>query len=255
MLIRLNGETYSKSKKKFVQFDHNHLMIFEALMDHGGRYRKYVDKQQKFRYSEHFGLVDFNNLKVDKLIVSARTARQDRDDTEILLPIDPDTTPDYEYMFHTHPPTPHEGARANMGVLYEFPSVSDIFHFIHHYNNGKTQGSIVVAPEGIYVIRSLSEGPINYNNENKIYTELVKNFTEIQRKAIQVYFDSKNETIDKEVFFSKIAQDQSYINEYVRAIQKWLPITIDYFPRTHNKSLDRWVFGSMKVPVEVVEKH
>ena len=51
-----------------------------------------------------------------------------REDEDILLPIDLPDIKDYEYIFHTHSPTPFPGSRAVDGVLYEFPSISDIYH-------------------------------------------------------------------------------------------------------------------------------
>ena len=40
----------------------------------------------------------------------------------------------YQYLFHTHPPTPKPGGRAGEGIVYEFPSIGDILHFIDHFN-------------------------------------------------------------------------------------------------------------------------
>ena len=57
-------------------------------------------------------------------------------------------------MFHTHPPTPFPGSRVVDGILYEFPSISDIYHFADHFNAGETQGSLIIAPEGMYIIRA-----------------------------------------------------------------------------------------------------
>ena len=62
---------------------------------------------------------------------------------------------DFEYMFHTHPATPYPGARINEGILYEFPSVSDLFHLIDHHNDGITQGSMIITPEGMYIIKCI----------------------------------------------------------------------------------------------------
>ena len=59
----------------------------------------------------------------------------------------------YEYIFHTHPPTPRPGGRVNVGIVYELPSIGDVLHFIDHFNDGKISGSIVITSEGIYNIR------------------------------------------------------------------------------------------------------
>ena len=44
--------------------------------------------------------------------------------------------------------------------------VFDIFHFIEHHNQGKTQGSIIIAPEGLYIIKCINSNlKINIKNE------------------------------------------------------------------------------------------
>ena len=105
----------------------------------------------------NISLLDFNNSGLEKIIISGNTSRVDANDDVIFLPKNMIDAFDYEYIFHTHPPTPKQGARANVGILYEFPSISDLFHFMDHYNEGKTQGSIVIAPEGMYIIRKKEE--------------------------------------------------------------------------------------------------
>ena len=70
------------------------------------------------------------------------------------LPGDMPEAYEYSFIFHTHPPEKGgPGSRAPYGILYEFPSSSDLLHFIEHYNNGITIGSLVMTPEGLYNIR------------------------------------------------------------------------------------------------------
>jgi len=98
-------------------------------------------------------LLDFDNNGLEKIIVSGNTNRVDTNDEDIFLPGNMIDMFDYEYIFHTHPSTHGVGGRAKYGILYEFPSMGDIFHFLDHYNEGKTQGSMIIAPEGMFVIR------------------------------------------------------------------------------------------------------
>lgn len=58
-----------------------------------------------------------------------------------------------KYIFHTHPTTPYIGSRFKNGIIYEFPSIMDINHFIEHHNRGELQISMVITPEGLYIIR------------------------------------------------------------------------------------------------------
>jgi hypothetical protein len=154
-VLKLPSVIFKKEKKRLIKISKNQLRILDALMIDGGYDKKYFDKKNKLRFSEHAGLLDFSNNGLDKIVVSGKTERVDRDDHSILLPANMIEAYDYEYIFHTHPPTPRPGGRANVGVLYEFPSISDIFHFMDHYNNGVVQGSIIIAPEGIYIIRCI----------------------------------------------------------------------------------------------------
>jgi hypothetical protein len=157
---------------------------------------------------------------------------------------------EYEYMFHTHPPTPKEGYRAKQGIVYEFPSISDIFHFVEHYNNGHIQGSIVIAPEGAYIIKTTGIGvddKIIFNNEDKIFRELENIQFEIQNKALDKY----GRNIKSETFYNKVAQDKSYIKEFNKHLKKY-NIKILYKSRSLNKK-NQWVIDSLHIRVNPIE--
>ena len=95
---------------------------------------------------------------------------------------------DFEYIFHTHPSTPIAGARVKEGILYEFPSIPDLEQFIDHYNNGVTQGSIIFAPEGLYIIKCIDNTKkIIIKKERKVFNYILKKFYEIQDSAIYKY--------------------------------------------------------------------
>ena len=57
---------------------------------------------------------------------------------------------DYEFIFHTHPKTYNS---INDKIVYEFPSFSDLLNFKDNFNDGYTQGSLIVCPEGVYIIK------------------------------------------------------------------------------------------------------
>ena len=46
--------------------------------------KKYIDKSSNLRFSEHFGLLDFNKTRLEKIIISAKTNREDKDDLDTL---------------------------------------------------------------------------------------------------------------------------------------------------------------------------
>ena len=222
-----NKYKFVGQKKVFV-IERNDLLILDALM-HDGSQQKY--RHHKYlRYSEHGGLLDFDNNGLERIIVSTRK-ETDKMDKEIFFPILPDDTDDYEFIYHTHPPTPTPGARAKVGVVYEIPSLPDIETFILSYVEGIVQGSIIVAPEGFYVIRALKK-KLNYKQYNldKMYDEI----TYINYKYAKKY----NFHITPEIFYKKIITDTKVPTMLRKLIKKYTnnEITIDFFKRKKDSS-------------------
>lgn len=248
-IINIPAISYTKHKKKYIKLNTNQIHILDALYEHGGFEKKYLDKNKNYRYSEHSGLLDFNLHGLEKVIVSAIEQRHDKYDDDILLPQNIADAYDYEYIFHTHPPTPYPGARAEEGVLYEMPSINDIFHFIEHYNNGMTQGSIIIAPEGMYIIRKkiIDDKKIHLENYNATHKRLTSLYSNIQKEAISEY----GTDINIELFYNNIAQNIKYIKKFNNILNTY-DINIDYKPRQLDKS-GRWVIKSVYLPVYVIE--
>jgi len=250
--MKLFGKLVSRSnKKKYIKIKRNQLLLLDALLTDGGYNKKYIDKSNNVRYSEHSGHLGLNNSTIDRIIVSAKTSREDKDDNDILLPYNLPDTYDYEYFFHTHPPTPTVGGRAKDGVLYEFPSISDIFHFIDHYNTGKTIGSIVVTAEGIYIIypRDLSKKKINYDIEieNEIFERMEDENTKIQEKAITKYGINFTE----EYFYSTIATDTTFLKMYNTLINDYLDnqLKVIIKHRSKDKLTNKWIIKDLYLPI------
>lgn len=251
VIAKINGINIVKSpKKRYLKIDRNQMLIMDALMEHGGkRVYNLGENKKAYKYSEHAGLLDFNNSGLEKIIVSANTNRVDKDDRTIFLPKDLPESFDYEYIFHTHPPTPKPGGRAKeFGLIYEFPSISDIFHFMDHYNKGRVQGSIVIAPEGLYVIRKseTDDKPIIINEDN-FYRDTQKIMNKCWEESMEEYGDS----FTTQTFYSKIAQDKSYINSINEIINQY-KIHIDYFPRIKGPN-NKWIIDSIRLPVYSIE--
>jgi len=246
---RIRGTVYEKFSKKYLKVTRNQIMIFDALMEHGG-YKKYVDNKDKsiLRYSEHSGLLDFNNSGLEKVTVSANTDRVDKADSDIYMPKNMIEMLDYEYVFHTHPPTHGIGGRVSEGILYEFPSISDVFHFMDHYNDGNVQGSIVMTPEGMYILRKtkFDNKPIKMN-ENSFYRQANRIMWDMQDKAIEKY----GRRFDKDTFYNKIAQDTYYIDQ-LNKVYNTFGIQIDFYPRIKDV-LGNWVIDTIYLPIYVVE--
>lgn len=255
-IVKLNSHIYRVEDKKYFKLERNQIMIIDALMSHGGYTKKYLgvgkDKKPVYRYSEHAGLLDFDKLGLEKIIVSGKTKRVDHGDDDIFLPENMSDAFDYEYMFHTHPPTPIPGGRAKEGVLYEIPSVGDILHFIDHFNSGRTQGSIVVAPEGLYNIRKLDfdREKINFDKEkeNAFYKKILHEQRKLQDKAIKKF----GVKFTQETFYKKIAQDTEFIEDFNKVLNEY-GIQVDYFPRIKDET-GNWTIDTIHLPVYVTEK-
>lgn len=225
-----------RDNKEYVMIEKNQMLILDALMIHGGYVKRYPDENIKtVRYSEHAGALDFQENILTKIIVSGMTKRVDVEDNEIYMPLGMDDISEYEYIFHTHPPTPHPGGRAKGGVLYELPSIGDIFNFIENYNTGNVIGSLIVTAEGLYNIRKYVEdkddGGLIKVDDDKLYETYENIFANVQRDAIRKYGVSF--TTGK--FYSVIAQDTSYIERFNDKMKKF-QIFVDYYPRVEGEN-------------------
>lgn len=229
----------------FIKINKNQLLILDALLKHGGYTKKYIDINNKLitRYSEHAGLLDFNMNILEKIVIAGNTTRVDRGDNEIFLPINLKNYKEYEYIFHTHPPTPKPGGRVSIGILYEFPSMGDILHFIDSFNGGKVCGSLVVTSEGLYNIRKIN---LDHNkidiNEDMMFKEFNDNFHKIQKK----YIDKYGINFTTNTFYKKISQDLEPIQLINKILNKYL-IHIDYYPRIKHKN--NWILNIVYLPI------
>lgn len=236
--LALKGSYYGK----FVKINKKQLNILDALMIHGGYNKKYTTDNEA-KYSEHAGALDFDGLILTRIIVSGNMERIDDDDEDIYLPIDLHNLQEYEYIFHSHPPTPRPGGRASEGILYEVPSIGDIFHFIENHNNGNIIGSLVVASEGLYCIRNLDINSKNISiNDNALFKAYNAAFNEIQDNSIDKY----GTKFSVRKFYTKIAQDTQWIDQMNRTLNKF-NVHIDYYPRKKDIN-NEWILDTVFLP-------
>lgn len=245
--LNLKGRiSTNSSSTSFLKLDRNQIMILDALMRHGGYNKKYYDTNNKniVRYSEHAGFLDVRNKIVHNIIVSGNTLRIDRGDEEIFLPVNTPDAFNYEYIFHTHPPTPKPGGRAKEGILYEFPSLGDIFHFIDHYNDGKVLGSLVMTSEGLYNIRKAKNSKTKIQiNEEEFYVTMKNVFRGLQKEALEKH-GNKFSTYQ---FYSTISQDKSFIKKANDVLKKY-NLTIDFFQREKDFK-GSWIVDTIYIPL------
>ena len=232
--------------KKFIKINRNQLLIVDALLEHGGYSKKYSDLNNKniFRYSEHSGLFDFNSNKLQKILVLGNTNRVDKGDDEIFMPNNVSDMYEYEYIFHTHPPTPKPGGRVDEGILYELPSIGDILHFIDHYNDGKISGSIVITSEGLYNIRQKQlNGEKIKIDEDALFLEYNKISRNIQEFGIKKY----GKKFTNNQFYGEIAQDIKIIKKMNEIANKF-DIEIDFVPRIFDNK-ENWIIDTIYLPI------
>jgi hypothetical protein len=229
----------------YIKINKNQMLIFDALLKHGGYTKKYIDLTNSdiLRYSEHTGLLDFKMNLLERVVVAGNTTRVDKGDEEIFLPRDLSDLREYEYIFHTHPPTPKPGGRVTQGILYEVPSIGDILHFIDSFNEGNICGSLVVTAEGLYNIRKkdLNHEKI-FINEDKLFRDYNYIFEKIQDDVIRKY----GTKFTTEKFHNKIAKEQEYFTKFNEILNKYL-IQIDFYPRIKHKS--QWILDKVYLPI------
>lgn len=260
--LKINGTTYIRHAQKYLKVTQNQLKIMDALMNSGGYQKTYQGKkgEKNYKYSEHGGMLDFDDNGLERIIVTARSV-SDSGDNEIYFPSHSNDTFDFEYMFHTHPPTPYPGGRTiRDGVLYEFPSSFDIMTFIEVFNEGKIQGSIVMAPEGMYIIfpyhvkypKKIKQ-PKDEIATEKLRVEIQEKFFEIQEKAIEDYRLENKKNIKGYLnnnFYSLIAQNKKYINLFNKFLHTHY-VHIAYIPR--KKINNNWLVTDVYLPVQSIE--
>ena len=230
---------------KVFTIEKNDLFILDALM-HDGSQQKYSHNQSKLKYSEHGGLLDFDSHGLERIIVTTHK-ESDRSDPDIYFPIISDDIDDYEFMYHTHPPTPTPGSRAKIGIVYEIPSLTDIHTFILTYMEGKTQGSIIVAPEGIYVIRAL----VNKLNAKEYKLEEMYNEMIYMNYKIA---EKNNFFISPESYYKNIITNTKIPKKIKELIKKYTnnEITIDFFKRKKDKN-GNWIVNKLLLLVRPKE--
>ena len=241
----------------------NSLNIIDGLYEDGS-YKKYIDNNKNLftsktnRFSEHSGFIYFKNNKVDKIVV-LNNSRVDKNDPIIYMPKNSLEALEVDYIYHTHPKTPYIGSRSEDGIIYEFPSISDILHYIEHHNSGRLLGSLIFAPEGIYIIHKY-----NLNREKiKIdYDLMIKDLENIysicyqesiiKYKNVEDYKKNNVIKIPDNYFYEKISLNFEYINNINKILKKY-DLYIDYYPRIklkdNNINNTYWIFPDIYIPL------
>jgi hypothetical protein len=240
----------------FALLHSNNINIIDGIYEEGS-YNIYCNKNKnifnvdKLMFSEHSGFIIFNNNIVDKVIV-LNNYRIDKDDPTIFLPKNCIEILNYKYIFHTHPKTPDLFSRfIDDNILYEFPSINDIYHFIDHHNRGILNGSLVITSEGIYNIRKkiFNDKKIIIDEDifdNIIYDTYLECYKLSYEKYNKIKFTENN-------FYKHIATNLQYIIKINLVLEKF-DITIDYICRVKSKKINKnykskWIIPNFYLPI------
>lgn len=222
----------------YIYLHYNKLLIIDALM-HQGSYPRY-ENDNRYIYSEHCGIITLKNQSVDNIIVSTDSYRTDPYDESIFLPRNGPLFQSAEYIFHTHPNTNSYGGRLAEGIIYEFPSANDVMNFVKYYHNGRAKASLVIAPEGSYVIRPRNYIKIDIDKEK--FHRLRALILQLEKKAIQKYRHLLSQLNDPDIFHQTVGSDYQFINAYNRFL-KSSNLHIEYYPR--EKKNNEWCLRSI----------
>lgn len=241
----------------FNTFNTNDLNIIDGLYEEGSN-KIYINKNENIfnyknnKYSEHYGFLLFSENKLDKIVLKLNY-RSEKNDPTIFLPKNYNELLSVDYIFHTHPKTPYIGSRMINSIIYEFPSIDDITHFVEHHNWGKLLGSLVITPEGIYNIRKyiFNRDKIRLDNDifvselRDVYDDCFEESTEIYSNIKDIKMINNHIKIPDEIFYKDISTNLNFIKKINYELEKY-DITIDFYPRI--KLNNKWIFPTIYIP-------
>ena len=242
----------------------NGVNILDGLYEVGSN-QIYIEKNKNIseskisRFSEHSGFIYFEKNKISNITVITGS-RVEPSDPLIFMPLNCLEALKVNYIYHTHPKTPYIGSRIKSGIVYEFPSISDIIHFVEHHNNGKLLGSIIIAPEGIYIIRknNFDRNPIHIDYDIMVgdleeifmecYNDSYLQYSKINYKELKINEEIK---LPDNFFYEEVSINYEYINKINKVLEKY-DLFIDYYarvlfdkPKVYTK---KWIFDDIYIP-------
>jgi hypothetical protein len=237
----------------FIILHTNNSNIMDGLYEEGSN-KIYIDNNKNINdskiqiYSEHFGFIIIKAYKIEKINVLVKN-RIDDDDTTIFLPKPNIESFEMKYIFHTHPRGLDYGIRDEYIKLYEFPSISDIVHFIDHHNFGKLIGSLIITPEGLYNIRKYNFNKNKIKIDTDIFIDKFESILYSLDDIINEKYDDYFELDDtKKFFYNNISNNIEFIKIINEELEKY-DIAIDYYSRILFKDTDKYIFPNIYLPI------
>lgn len=213
---------------EYITLEYNTLLSLDGLHKQGSRPR-YLHEHE-YLYSEYAGVILLNdNHALEGFIIITESTRIDQKDAELFMPVNHALFEKHAFLFHTHPKH-MQGPRVHDGIVYEAPSVSDIYNFMYYHDRFQCQASLIIAPEGMYVIRSLRE-PDRCHIPAKHYNRLQSHFMQVEKSALKTF--DHDRMLDTHYFHQIIAYQGIYFNEQRNALLHRYNLHIEYYPRVY----------------------
>jgi hypothetical protein len=236
-------ENYKVSDFEKICLSRNILNILDGLFHQGSK--KVYSDGDRFIFSEHAGALQITNKNISNIVVFTNTNRLDSNDNEIYLPNNSDDYNKYVYLFHTHPNTLTYAGRISEGIIYEFPSPNDIYNYIKYHNEGFALASIVVAPEGLYIIRQLRYS-VKHSLPKIFFDRYQDYLVSIQNKAIDNLQKNINisDIAQADTFHKLVSNNLSHINR-LNSLLSNQNLIIEYYPRV--KKNNNWILDDVNL--------
>lgn len=242
----LDGIVLRQGKRERIVITQDQLRLLDSLFLFSSE-KMLNDKD----YEEAMAYLDFQHKSLEHIKVKINRKYMFKAEDQFLFfhNINEKDAIDYEFLVHTHPLTPDLETRIEVdSIMFDFPSATDVITFIEMASKHQMQGSIVIAIEGVYVIRRLRDLSVVLLDKNEFQWEYNMRVYHLNERAIDAHYD---ERFSLDLFLSKIIGRREYIDELNEFLRDY-NMTIDYHPRVRkNKRFVLPAFAVSVVPIEL----
>ncbi|CAI2358517.1 Hypothetical protein MVR_LOCUS223 [uncultured virus] len=248
---------------KLIKFNRNKLLLLDALLTSGAQQLYTSATSNHAYYSEHSGtlILDKSKSMIDAVNVTSESIpppliKGKPSQDNILYPKNTAAMKQDYFMFHTHPLEQTYISRLDSHVIYEFPSADDIKHFMFFYNIGNVQASVIITPEGIYVIKPIKHQlyPKSHKQLDIIRDNIHEIICDAEDLAIEHYtsiYGTNLESLKQaDQFHNAIGNNIEFIRIINTEIFKY-NIAIDYYPRVKDQESGMWLLREFNLELVV----
>lgn len=243
--IELDGVVIRQGKKERIVITQDQLRLLDSLFVHSSQ-KMLNDKD----YEESMAYLDFDKSSLEqiKIKLNPRYMFKSQEDFIYFHYINEKDAIDYEFMVHTHPLTPDLETRIEHdNIMFDYPSATDIISFLELFSKKQTQGSMVIAIEGMYIIRAIEDLAVVLLDKNGFQWEYNKMIYKMNEQAISTYYGSE---FSIEYFLEKVIHEKKYMRK-INAFLKPYNAYIEFYPRI--KRYNKYILQSVTVEVVPIE--